>query len=35
MKKILLSIVCLLAVTVKAAEISVGSQAELVALVGS
>ena len=30
MKKILLSIVCLLAVTVKAAEISVGSQAELV-----
>ena len=35
MKKILLSIVCLLAVTVKAAEISVGSQAELVALAGS
>ena len=35
MKKILLSIVCLLAVTVKAAEISVGSQAELAALVGS
>ena len=35
MKKILLSIVCLLAVTVKAAEISVGSQAELAALAGS
>ncbi len=35
MKKFLLSIVCLLAVTVKAAEISVGSQAELAALAGS
>ena len=35
MRKILLSIACLLAVTVKAADINVGTQAELAALAGS